>query len=77
MTESNQMTPSGHVHDCTGLDMACPCGFVFRVARIYVSIEVFDNDTKVALASEHFNCETSSTAIAALERAVARLRQST
>lgn len=61
-----------HTHDCTGPDMTCPCGFVFRVPPVRVSIEVHEG--KRQLLDEHFNCETLATAIGALEEAVYKLR---
>lgn len=29
-----------HIHDCTGPDMTCPCGFKFTVPPVWVSIEI-------------------------------------
>ena len=60
-----------HVHDCTGSDMRCPCGWVFRVPPISVSIEIMDRRT--VLISTIFNCETVDGAIDALRRAADRL----
>lgn len=57
-----------HIHDCTGPDLTCACGFVFRVAPISILIEVFDKQTEVY--SDAFNCDTLDGAVAGLERAV-------
>lgn len=61
----------GHIHDCTGADMKCPCGYVFRVPRICVAIEVCDEG--VLLINEGFNCDTLTGAIAALRAAADEL----
>lgn len=61
-----------HIHDCTGTDMKCPCGFVFRVPPICVSVSV--SDGLRTLVSDGFNCEDIPGAIAGLEEAIARLR---
>lgn len=63
-----------HVHDCTGPDATCPCGYVFRVPPISVSIEVFDRSTE--LVNEVFNCETVDAAIDALRQAADELEES-
>lgn len=60
-----------HVHDCTGPDFTCPCGYVFSVPGICVSIEVFDGDR--TLVNEGFNCSDVSAAISALRSAADRL----
>lgn len=62
----------GHVHDCTGPDLRCPCGFVFRVPPVCVSVEVSDGPRTVV--TEGFNCETIEGAICFLESAIRRLR---
>jgi hypothetical protein len=62
---------SEHVHDCTGPDMTCPCGYVFRIPPICVSIEIFDKDRPIIATS--FNCETLSSAIYALRDAALKL----
>lgn len=62
----------GHIHDCTGPEMRCPCGYVFRVPPVSVSIEVFHR--REALVNEGFNCETVDGAISALELAIETLR---
>ncbi len=62
MTENTK-----HVHDCTGPDATCPCGYVFRVPPICVSIEVFDGRRSVI--SDHFNSDSLTAAIHALRAA--------
>lgn len=63
----------GHVHDCTGPDMTCPCGFKFTVPRLCVTIEVQDGPK--VLISEGFNCDLIETAIHALREAALKLEQ--
>lgn len=67
---SNTQT-APHVHDCTGPDMRCPCGYVFSVPPISVSIEVFNHRDE--LVNEVFNCSDIDAAIEALRRAADRL----
>lgn len=71
--ESGRLDPShpDHVHDCTGPDMTCPCGFRFVVAPIFVSIEIGDGPEY--LISEAFNCNDIDVAIGALRRAIKTL----
>ncbi len=57
---------SPHVHDCTGPDLTCPCGYVFTVPRVSFSIEIYDG-AKV-LVSQGFHCETLAPVIAELRR---------
>lgn len=64
---------SEHVHDCTGPDATCPCGYVFRVPPICVSIEVFDRSR--GLVNEHFNCDTVLGAVGALREAADKLER--
>lgn len=61
-----------HVHDCTGADATCPCGYVFRVPPVYVSIEV--GDRSGVLVHEFFNCGDVDTAIGALRDAIGTLK---
>jgi hypothetical protein len=63
--------PEKHIHDCTGPDATCPCGYKFTVPPISVSIEVHDG--RVVLIDECFNCTSIHSAIDALERAVRKL----
>jgi len=62
---------SNHVHDCTGPDMTCPCGYVFSVPPVCVSIEITDGGK--TLISEGFNCSTIEVAIEALRDAADKL----
>lgn len=63
------MSTEKHVHDCTGPDMRCPCGFVFTVPRFMVSLEVYDNSAKRELVGEHFSTDGIGAAIEALRDA--------
>jgi len=60
-----------HIHDCTGPDLTCLCGYVFRAGSIQVGIEVYDRSVK--LISRHFNCESVEVAIAELRGAIRSL----
>ena len=62
-----------HVHDCTGPGATCPCGYVFRVPRYHVSIEVFDG--RHVLVNEAFNTDGLAGVIRALGRAIERLEE--
>jgi hypothetical protein len=62
-----------HIHDCTGPDQRCPCGYVFRVPRYCVSIEV--SDGKETLVEKGFNCDALSVVISALRDAANRLER--
>lgn len=62
-----------HVHDCTGPDLTCPCGYVFRVPPVCVGISV-TNGRKL-LVDDGFNCETVDGAIAALRRSADALEE--
>ena len=67
------MQEQEHVHDCTSPDMTCPCGFVFRVPPISVSIEVFNRRRELVNVS--FNCESVEVAVDALRDAAAQLER--
>lgn len=62
-----------HVHDCTGPDSQCPCGYVFTVPQICVSIEVFDRN--VELVNEGFNTNSLHVAANALRKAADTLER--
>jgi hypothetical protein len=62
-----------HVHDCTGPDMRCPCGYVFTVPRFSVSFDVWDNDTKRHLVDDIFSTDAIGAAVSALRRAADKL----
>ena len=64
---------SEHVHDCTGPDLRCSCGYVFYVPPICVGFDVTRKGE--LLVSGGFNCESLETAAAALERAAMTLRR--
>ncbi len=61
--------PADHVHDCTGPDMTCPCGYKFTVARFCVTIDVYDNLTKTQLVNEGGNVEQAHDVNTMLSRA--------
>jgi hypothetical protein len=64
-------TTEPHVHDCTGPDMKCPCGYVFYIPPVSVSIDV--SYGRSAIVNECFHCETVDGAIDAMEEAIASL----
>lgn len=64
---------SDHVHDCTGIDARCPCGYVFTVPPICVSIEVYDQGR--TLVNEAFNCSSLTAVIEAFEEAIRTLKE--
>ena len=49
--------------------MTCPCGYVFRVPRFAVTIEVFDNDPRGYVVSKTFMTDSPSDVARALENA--------
>ncbi len=65
------MTTEDHIHDCTGPTMTCPCGYVFTVPPVCISVEVSYRGR--TLVSDGFNCDTISGAIAGLEEAIRKL----
>lgn len=62
-----------HIHDLTGPDMRCACGFVFRAGRFCFSIDIYDNQTKQQLVNDGFNCEDIGAVVSALEAIIERL----
>lgn len=58
-----------HIHNCTGPDATCPCGYKFTVPRFAVSIEVYDNATKKPVLDEAFSCSALSAVLGALHDA--------
>lgn len=62
-----------HVHDCTGPDAKCPCGYVFSVPPISLSVEVFDGRREVL--NEVFYCHKKAVVIDALRRYADRLER--
>ncbi len=65
---------SEHIHDCTGPDMRCACGFVFTVPRFSVSFDFYDNKTHKSL-SDGFSCDAASRAAEALREAATKIEQ--
>jgi len=75
VTEMSETT-EGHVHDCTGPSMRCPCGYVFKVERFKVSFDVYDNETKRSLVDDAFGTDSRGVVCAAaLRRAADRLER--
>lgn len=64
---------SDHIHDCSGPDATCPCGFKLVIPPVCVDFSVtrWNPDTRKneTLVSDGFNCEDASTAARALRRA--------
>lgn len=58
-----------HVHDCTGADATCPCGYKLTVPRFAVDISIYDNDTKRHVVNECFMSDDLDTAVEAFETA--------
>lgn len=67
------METERHIHDCTGPDLTCPCGFVLRIEPICVSFDV--SDKGVMLIADAFNCSSVDVAIAALREAADTLER--
>jgi hypothetical protein len=67
------MVDSTHIHDCTGPDMRCPCGYTLRIPPVCVSIEV--SNGREELINTGFNCEDVATAVQALRDAADRLER--
>lgn len=64
-----------HVHDCTGPDLTCPCGFVFRTGRYMFSVDIYDNETKTSVINEGFNCDAVSPIVETLRELADTLEQ--
>jgi hypothetical protein len=64
-----------HVHDCTGPGMRCPCGFVFQVARFYVSVRIHDNDSRETVAIISRNYESADDLARELRAAAKRIEE--
>jgi hypothetical protein len=67
------MSEQRHIHDCTGPEATCPCGYVFTTPRFVVSIEVHDNKAKRQIINEGFSTDGRATVIATLRDAIAKL----
>jgi hypothetical protein len=61
------------VHDCTGPDQTCPCGYKLTFPRFVVSLDVYDNQTKTQLVNECFSSDDVTTAVDAMEDAIEKL----
>ncbi len=66
---------SEHIHDCTGPELTCPCGFRFTVERFQVSFDVYDNKTKQSLIDDCFGTDAIGTVADALRRAADKLER--
>lgn len=64
---------SEHIHDCTGPDQTCECGWKFQVPRYSVGIEIFDNQAKGMLAIEGFSTGSIDRVIGALRNLADKL----
>lgn len=72
MTKETTMD-SSHIHDCTGPDMTCHCGYKLRIPPVCVSIEVTNG--REELVNTGFNCEDVATAVQALRDAADKLER--
>lgn len=61
------------VHDCTGPDGRCHCGYKLTVPRFAVDVSIYDNDTKAHVVNECFMCDDIDVAIGAMEDAIAKV----
>ncbi len=66
---------SEHIHDCTGPDLTCPCGYTFTVARFQVSFDVYDNRDKRSLIDGGFGTDAIGTVADALRQAADKLER--
>lgn len=55
----------GHIHDCTGPDATCHCGYKFTVMPISFALEVFDGQREII--NDAFNTTSLSVVIEALQ----------
>ncbi len=62
---------SDHVHDCSGPDLTCPCGFKLTIPPICFSLHVMNGDK--TLIDESFNCSGIYSVIEALRDAAKKL----
>lgn len=63
-----------HVHDCTGPDGICPCGYKLHIPRFSFSVEVYDNETKSHILNETFMCDDLGVIEGGLEDALGAVR---
>ncbi len=64
-----------HVHDCTGPDMTCPCGWKFTVPRFNFTLEVWDNKTKRSIVDEMFSTDGLYTIASAIRDRLEELEE--
>lgn len=70
-------TEAKHVHDCTGPDSTCPCGYRFTVPRFGFSLKIWDNNTpgrEKGVINESFMSDDPEGMIRALEGVLHNLR---
>lgn len=63
------------VHDCTGKDATCACGYTMVVPRFGFSLDVHDNKTRCSAVADGFMTDSADMIATALERAAKRLRE--
>ena len=73
MNEGDMPDMSEHIHDCTGPDLTCPCGYVMHIPPVCVSFDVTERGR--VLVTDGFNCESVDVAIAALREAADKLER--
>lgn len=67
-----------HVHDCTGPDLTCPCGYVLHIPPICFSVDVYDASRPEAertLVNEGFNCDDLGAVIDTLREIADKLEK--
>jgi hypothetical protein len=67
------MSEPKHIHDCTGPDATCQCGYKLRIERYAVSFDVYDNETKRYIVNSCFMTDQHFTVAAELRRAADKL----
>lgn len=63
------------VHDCTGKDTRCACGWKMKVPRFGFSLDVHDNKTRSSAVDDGFMCDSADMIADALECAARKLRE--
>jgi hypothetical protein len=63
------------VHDCTGQDQTCGCGYKPIVSRFGFSLDVYDNKTRGTAVDDGFMTDDVGVIVDALESAIKRLRE--
>lgn len=68
------MSETPHVHDCTGPDLTCQCGYRLQIARFAFNVSVYDNATKQPIVDLCFMTDHSAVIADALETAARKIR---